>query len=416
MRRSFMGHLEDGYTRKSQMGPLRFNALSLFVCAALCAAPVLAAPPVDVSGQVRLRAEHVDDRQVSEDGQLLSLSANLKGVWEPAPRWSFALSGEAVGALAGRFDDGEGLPQDRGVIPDPSLLSLDEAFAEYRPFAGARVRAGRQRIVYDDERFIGAIAFRQNAQSFDAVSAKASVIGGLSIDLVSVFGVDRPLGPRGQPRRLESESLLLRAEVPFPFGSLVGYRYHLDLGDDADPSPVQGGRSLTYGAAVSGRIGTEPLSIGYLAELAQQENDETLETVPFGRARISASASFWDVDVSYERLGAGTQAFQTPLGTNHAFQGHADLFLTTPEDGLADLSIGGRLRLGDAGPFQRLQLSARAHQFDSTSDGERYGRELDVTLSARWRRFALSAERADYQADGFAEDVTRWWLTAQTSF
>ncbi|MEM1379632.1 MAG: alginate export family protein [Pseudomonadota bacterium] len=371
---------------------------------------------MDWSGKARLRSEHVDDDRFTDDSFLVSIAAQIGAVWEPTSSLSFAATGEAVGEIAGRFDDGEGAPRNRGVIPDPSLLNLNELFAEYRGLDGVRVRIGRQTLSFDDERFVGAVAFRQNAQSFDAIRTTLSGAGGLSVDVAQVVGVARPLGARGSPRRLESESLLIRAALPFRYGSVVGYRYGLDLGEDQSPTPLAGGRSITYGAAVKGQVGERPASLSYHGELAQQENRTTGETVAFGRAKLGLAFERVAFDMSYDRFAAGTEAFQTPLGTNRAFQGHADVFLVTPATGLADTALGIRYQVGDFGPIRRVGLSVRGHRFDPTTAGPRYGHELDVIATAQWRRFTLSTERAAYVAEGFGDDVTRWWLTVATSF
>src|SRR3546814_11261136 len=43
--------------------------------------------------------------------------------------------------------------------------------------------------------------------------------------------------------------------------------------------------------------------------------------------------------------GTGNRAFQTPLATKHAFQGWADVFLTTPADGIEDAYVGATVPL-----------------------------------------------------------------------
>ena len=46
--------------------------------------------------------------------------------------------------------------------------------------------------------------------------------------------------------------------------------------------------------------------------------------------------------------GRVARAFQTPLGTNHAFQGWADRFLITPADGIEDLFVTLQMKVWGA--------------------------------------------------------------------
>ncbi len=84
--------------------------------------------------------------------------------------------------------------------------------------------------------------------------------------------------------------------------------------------------------------------------------------------------------LAIERLdGDGAQAFQTPLATLHAFQGWADVFLTTPRDGLRDVSATASYVIAHP-PFGRNGvLTASWRDFHDAAGSTRYGRELDVS-------------------------------------
>ncbi|MDZ7737074.1 MAG: hypothetical protein U5P41_14010 [Gammaproteobacteria bacterium] len=106
---------------------------------------------------------------------------------------------------------------------------------------------------------------------------------------------------------------------------------------------------------------------------------------------------------SYERLsGTGTFAFQTPLGTNHAFQGTADRFLTTPRDGIRDLYGSA---VATAWGFK---LVAAYHVLESDKFDYRYGEEFDIELSRKLgQRYTLGLKYADYDADANATNLLR---------
>jgi len=60
--------------------------------------------------------------------------------------------------------------------------------------------------------------------------------------------------------------------------------------------------------------------------------------------------------------GRVARAFQTPLGTNHAFQGWADRFLITPGDGIEDLFVTLSVK------FLGANFVAMWHDFSSSND------------------------------------------------
>ena len=56
------------------------------------------------------------------------------------------------------------------VIPDPSATNVNQAYLRYSGLPATTVRVGRQIIALNNGRFVGNVDFRQNMQTFDAVS------------------------------------------------------------------------------------------------------------------------------------------------------------------------------------------------------------------------------------------------------
>src|SRR5690606_11948899 len=77
----------------------------------------------------------------------------------------------------------------------------------------------------------------------------------------------------------------------------------------------------------------------------------------------------------YESLGGGegegNRAFQTPLATRHAFQGWADVFLTTPTHGVDDRYVGATV------PLAGGSLQAWSYDFAAGSGAASNGQDLD---------------------------------------
>ena len=135
------------------------------------------------------------------------------------------------------------------------------------------------------------------------------------------------------------------------------------------------------------------------------------------------------IDAYYLRLGVGGQlgdfalrvdrellssndglyAFQTPLGTNHLFQGWADQFLTTPRQGIRDTFLSASAKI------QKAQLLAEYHDFESDFGSIDFGDEFDVGVSyPLMRKLTGKLEYADYKAGDTASgkvDTRKFWLT-----
>jgi predicted heme/steroid binding protein len=104
----------------------------------------------------------------------------------------------------------------------------------------------------------------------------------------------------------------------------------------------------------------------------------------------------WYLRVDRETLSSnhGLYGFQTPLATLHPFQGWADMFTTTPKEGVRDtyISLSGKvLDVSVSSEWHRFDAD---RQFASMGDtrADHYGSEFDLAtaydftkqLGARW--------------------------------
>jgi hypothetical protein len=107
------------------------------------------------------------------------------------------------------------------------------------------------------------------------------------------------------------------------------------------------------------------------------------------------------------------KTFDTPLGTNHAFQGWADLFLVTPDNGIRDV-FGTAIAALDRG---NLILTGVYHDFTDDTGGIHYGDEWD--FQALWKfgkHYSVLAKYAYYNADKFNTDTQKIWLQGNINF
>ena len=385
------------------------------LAAALAAAtpllsPVAAAQGFDWQAQWNLRAryEHVDDAAFARDADAttLRLRAGLHGRY--GPHWEALVEGEAI-AGAGRYEDGTGTPKVQWPsVIDPRGAELDQAWLRGR--AGpVSITAGRQRLLFANQRWIGNSGWRQNEQTFDALAAEWQLRPALALRYAWLDRVHRVAGddardPLARERRLDSHY----AELAWKHGAWQLAPYvllHRDR-DLAAASTATRGIRAAYDAVTDGRGCRIAAEFARQAEAGANPRDFSHAYWLFEPACMVGGGVL--LRAGAEHLGGdGTHALQAPLGTLHAFNGWADKFNATPAAGLDDryLGAGGQWR---AGTFE-WQLAW--HDYRADAGGARYGRELDASLGfpvAKGLRGLVKI--ADYRADAWARDTRKVWL------
>lgn len=299
------------------------------------------------------------------------------------------------------------------VVPDPEVTEVNQAYLTVRG-SGFRARAGRQAIVLDNSRFVGDVAFRQNQQTYDALTLQATTPGGSRFIYGYLWRVNRFLGEDNPLGDVKLRTHLLNYSLGRLNGDrLTAYGYLLEN----DETVLRASSTKTFGISYDGGIDRGTRKFLYRAEYAHQsdyaDNPGNLDTW-YANAELGYRfASLWTVTAGFEMLsGDGTQAFQTQLGTNHKFNGTADLFaVETPADGLQDRYLRVYAPLGGT------RLTVTWHDFRSDHASRDYGTELDAELE--WRlntHWVVGAQVASYQAQGFATDTVKGWLWVQVDF
>jgi hypothetical protein len=152
------------------------------------------------------------------------------------------------------------------VVPDPENIELNRLQLQYKSKA-VTITVGRQRINLDDQRFAGAVGWRQNEQTFDAVRGEAklgpvSLDGSYSISQRTVFGYDG--GPRAA---YDGNFVFLGAGAKLGPANLKAFAYLLDF-DAAEQAGTQAialADTQTYGLRATTSL---PLAKGVKLNLA----------------------------------------------------------------------------------------------------------------------------------------------------
>jgi hypothetical protein len=364
---------------------------------------------------LRPRYAGVDQAGFSEDAAALTLRTALgwqTGAWRGL---AALIEFEDVRALVEDYNSTVNGETAFPVEADPEGTELNRAQLSWTNGDGLTATAGRQRITFDDHRFVGNVGWRQDEQTFDAARVDY-VNGSFTASYAYVWGVERVFAEEadwGASGHLVNASLKLAETL-----KVSGFAYVLDLDEAAALS------TATIGAAVSGSFSLDPATLSYAGVIAtQSDTGDNPGDVDLGYARVDLGAAHGPLSVtaSYEALeGDGTRGFSTPLATLHAFQGWADVFLTTPADGIEDAFVTARLApQWSAGPVSNPALTVVFHAFEAERTGADLGSELDVQLSARLGpKLTGLVKLADYDGPDVAPipglaDRTKVWVGVQ---
>lgn len=376
----------------------------------------------------RLRHEHVEtpNQPATEHADAVTLRLRAGFELKHIPS-SLSLLAEAEGTV-GLANHYNALPfpiadsQRRpgfDVVADPRNVELNRLQLQYRTKSIA-VTIGRQRINLDDQRWVGAVGWRQNEQTFDALRAEAS-LGPISVDATYSTSQRTIFGTEAGPRlAFDGEFAFAGLGVKAGPIQLKGFAYL----NDYDAKEQSGSLiatmpdSQTWGIRATAAF---PLGRGVKLNLAAsyaRQMDWRDNPADYQADYIAAEASFaWkglSLTGGYELLGSDRgRAVQTPMATLHKFNGWADTFLTTPSAGLEDIYAG----LGKNWPrFHGLSVQVTYHEFHSDAGRIRYGTEWDASLGAKAGPVGLLVKYADYDADALGTDKRIIWFQAEYGF
>ena len=366
---------------------------------------------------LRYRFETVDQQGFDRDAEASTLRTTLSYGSAPFRGVRLFIEAENVSAV---FDDdsynnsgadslNNGV-RNRPVVADPELTAIGQAYVEMA-IGKSTLRLGRQEINLGNQRFVGAVGWRQHHQTFNAFGWRDHSFGDATIAYYYLDAANRIFGDR---RAMASH--LLHAEVPIGQADRLSlYGYLLDYDEPAD----QLLSTTTYGLRWAGDRALDRAKISYAVEVARQQDagdNPRRVDADYLLAELAADSKGLTATVGYEVLSGSPEdgAFSTPLATLHKFNGWADKFLRTPTFGLVDVYAG----LG--GALQRFNWTVAYHLFQSDSSlplgDDDYGNELDAQITYKTHyALQLGLKVALYEAEAFATDTDKimFWASYQ---
>lgn len=360
----------------------------------------------DVHLNFRYRYEYVDQDGINDEAQASTLRSRLTFNSAPLHGWALGVEADYTAVIGDeRYNSTTNGETQFPVVADPEGFDLNQAFFGYST-EELKATVGRQRIVHAEQRFVGGVAWRQNEQTYDAARVAYDIDKHISLDYSYVWNVNRIFGPDdgAQPSDWRSNSHMLLAKWRVDDNHrLDAYAYLLDFeNDNGLPNST-----ATYGIAYQGSFGPAKVDLEYATQ--SDHADSPLDySADFWRAAVAADLGALTLTVGYEELGSdnGTAAFRTPLATLHKFQGWADKFLLTPADGIQDVHVGVSSGIG------KLKLALHYHDFSADNGSANYGDEINLVATYPISDLAqVQLKYADYNADDFATDTTKFWMT-----
>jgi len=368
-------------------------------------------------GDFRLRYEGVEQDNAADDANATTLRTRLGYTTGTYEGFSTTIEFEDSRVVAGQDEydiPGFARPADytskgASVIADQETTELDQGFLQYK-YQTFTAKLGRQILTYDNHRYVGHVGWRQDRQTFDAVSFQYAPIKNLELNYAYLDQRNRIFGEEAD---IDSKDHLINMSYKTAIGKLSSYAYLLE-------ETVSEKSYDTYGIRLSGSKEIGSIKALYSAEYAYQKYENGANTLESNYMLLEGGAVISGITakVGYEVLGSkdGNYAFSTPLATLHKFNGWTDQFLNTPSQGLEDLylKVSGKLAGG--------KVVVAYHDFsadESSATVDDLGSEIDILYARKFgKNYSAGLKYGSYSAGDAASgkvdtDKVWFWLGAK---
>ena len=393
--------------------------------------------------ELRVRSEQIDDASKARSASAQTLRARLG---YETMRWNglqLAVDFDQVWSVgAPSYNSTRNGKTTYAVVSDPAMTALNRLQLSYESEFKTSFVLGRQRLRIGNQRFIGNAPWRQHEQTFDALSVINTSIPDLTITYAYLTRVNRTAGPdipvpsdttaaaTNQASYLKNNSHVLDGVYIGIAGlRLESYAFLLDIGAPGYASrPAQRLAAARLSSATIG--GRADYNIPLAKDAGLTLSAEYAHQNGYADNPLSFDLNYWVLEAavragpmrvlaSLEVLGGnGTIGFSTPQATLHAVNGWADLFTTTPANGLRDYHVLASydIPVGPL-PLQHITTMVVYHDFRNDTAGAPIGSEWDMQMEmAVDPSTSFFVKYADYHGEGIgaggAHDKTCLWVFA----
>jgi Alginate export len=332
-------------------------------------------------------------------------------------QWSDILGGHiqldnVSRAFKNQHSDGVDL-NGKPVIPDAGGFDINQAYMSL-DIDSMSFKLGRQKINWDDQRFIGGNGFWQNEQTFDAALVNYKFLSNSQFSYAYIDNVNRIFGDDADKNLANSNSHYDGDGAERPLNFLGDHRHHTHISqlnfNEWDYSqvvayayamnnlsmPKASNRTLGANYTLTYKWDAIKYRIKIESALQKQPEASTNPLLSYYLLDMSAGIRRYEFVGRYEILSHKDGVnFITPLASGHDFQGAANQVSNNyMAAGVKDASLGMLVR---ATPFK---VEARYHQFYTYTTTDYMAQELDLTLSYKpSRQHAFTLLAAYFQPD-----------------
>jgi len=358
-----------------------------------------------VNVSFRARYEGVDQEGFEKDASALTLKSRITLKTGAYNGFSMGMEVDNVTALADGYNSTANGETEYPVVADPEGTDVNQGYLKYAEGNFTAI-AGRQRILHNNQRFVGGVGWRQNEQTYDGYRVQYKANDAISFDYSYVHNVNRIFGPDGAKSDLSGDFHLANAAFKINKDHKISaFAYLLDFETAAGMS------TDTYGVLYNGKFGPVKVNASYASQGDNADNPTDFDADYYN---VEAGSKLGPVTImaGIESLGSDNGvAFSTPLATLHKFQGFADKFLGTPANGVEDVYFTVKGKVGG------VKLAATYHDLSSDVGGIDYGKELDLVAAYKVNKnYNVLVKYANYSADDHATDTDKLWLQLVAKF
>lgn len=354
---------------------------------------------VDIN--LRARYEGVDQDGVDKNADALTLKSRITVKTGAYNNFSLGMEVDNVHAFVDDYNSKTNGKSEYPVIADPEGTDVNQAYVKYANNDFSAV-VGRQRVLHNNQRFVGGVGWRQNEQTYDGVRAQYKT-GALSVDYSYIHNINGITGGNlGGDFHLANVNYKINKEH-----KIAVFTYILDYDAESQAS----NSSSTYGGLYNGKFGPVFVNASVASQSDNGDNENSY-TALYLNGEVGTKFGPVTVLGGYELLGSDNGVgFNTPLATKHKFNGWADKFLGTPGEGIEDIYITAK------GKVKGVKLSATYHDLSSDVDGISYGKELDLVAAYQVNKnYGVLLKYANYSADDFSADTNKLWVQMTAKF
>ena len=352
--------------------------------------------PIKFNGQIRVRGE-ADGRDFNNDTSINTYTLL---------RTRFGAEAEPLADVSVfiQIQDSRTLGQEPSTLSNTSNLDVHQAYFQINNLWNKPIhlKAGRQELVYGNERLIGAVGWSNVGRTFDGIKWTYGRKNKLDVFGMIINESDTPVAGAATPASV----LGRKDEGNYFYGLYYQYRrnpdYNLDiyglyqLNLNETVAGEDDLRRATLGTYNKGRLSN---SLDFETELALQFGKRQGQDVLAFMLTGAIAYTFQTANKPILRIGfdylsgmdeddEDYKVFDNLFGTNHKFYGFMDYFINIPRNtdgqGLRDFMVKAKI------PFaKKWDFNGHFHNFRAAKGDEKnFGSEFDFILNYKYSSVA----------------------------